>query len=135
MEIQIEKLKRIINKNSYFHCELCFVRGSFAVEKQKKDSDIDLLIVTDDFTDTYYICIPVKSGVEITKKVTEDIAYQVIRPFTYFGNKAIVIFISAKEATEPFYNYVKRAKANLNFDIYVIAGKELVKLLKFNNQI
>lgn len=58
-----------------------------------------------------------------------------IRPFTYFGHKAIVIFVSAKEVTEPFYNYIKRAKANLNFDIYVIAGKELVKLLKYNKQI
>ena len=98
-------------------------------------ADMELPIRNESFGSTYYICIPVKSGVEITKKVTEDIAYQVIRPFTYFGNKAIVIFISAKEATESFYNYVKRAKANLNFDIYVIAGKELVKLLKFNNQI
>ena len=87
------------------------------------------------FGDTYYLCIPVKSGVEIAKKVTEDIAYQVIRPFTYFGNRAIVVFISAKEATEPFYNYIKRAKANLNFEIYVIAGDELVRLLKFNGQI
>lgn len=82
-----------------------------------------------------YICIPVKSGVEISKKVTEDIAYQVIRPFTYFGNKAIVVFVSAKEATEAFYNYVKRAKTNLDFEIYVIAGEELVKLLKYNMQI
>lgn len=84
---------------------------------------------------TYYICIPVKSGVEIATKVKENIAYQVMRPFTYFGNKAIVIFISAKDATEPFYNYVKRAQANLNFDIYTIAGTELAKLLKYNNQI
>ena len=87
------------------------------------------------FGDTYYLCIPVKSGVEIAKKVTEDITYQVMRPFTYFGHKAIVVFISAKEATEPFYNYVKRAKANLNLDIYIIAGEELVKLLKFNGQV
>ena len=84
---------------------------------------------------TYYLCIPVKSGVEIQNKVGEQITYQVIRPFTYFGNKAIVIFISAKEATEAFYNFVKRAKANLNFDIYVIDGKALVKLLKYNKMI
>lgn len=87
------------------------------------------------YGDIYYLCLPVKSGVEIPKKVTEDIAYQVIRPFTYFGNRAIVVFISAKDATESFYNYIKRAKANLNFDIYVIAGDELVKLLKYNGQI
>lgn len=98
-------------------------------------ADMELPIRRKSCMDTYYICIPVKSGVEISKKVTEDIIYQVIRPFTYFGHKAIVIFVSAKEVTEPFYNYVKRAKANLNFDIYVIAGKELVKLLKYNKQI
>ncbi|MDE6016257.1 MAG: hypothetical protein K2H41_11245, partial [Acetatifactor sp.] len=98
-------------------------------------ADMELPIRRKSSMSTYYICIPVKSGVEISKKVTEDIVYQVIRPFTYFGDKAIVIFISAKEVTEPFYNYVKRAKANLNFDIYVIAGKELVKLLKYNKQI
>ena len=98
-------------------------------------ADMELPIRRKAFMDTYYICIPVKSGIEISKKVPEDIAYQVIRPFTYFGNKAIVIFVSAKEATEPFYNYVKRAKANLNFDIYIIAGKELVKILKYNSQI
>lgn len=85
--------------------------------------------------ETYYMCIPVKSGVEISSKVKEEISYQIIRPFTYFGNKAIVVFISAKEATEAFYNYIKRAKANLNFDIYVIAGVELVKLLKYNKEL
>lgn len=85
--------------------------------------------------ETYYMCIPVKSGVEINSKVKEEITYQVIRPFTYFGSKAIVVFISAKPATEAFYNYIKRAKANLNFDIYVIAGVELAKVLKYNNQL
>lgn len=98
-------------------------------------ADMELPIRRKSSMDTYYICIPVKSGIEIAKKVPEDIAYQVIRPFTYFGAKAIVIFVSAKEATEPFYNYVKRAKANLNFDIYILAGKELVKILKYNSQI
>ncbi len=97
-------------------------------------ADMEIPIRTSD-GETYYICIPVKSGVEITSKVKEEIAYQIIRPFTYFGNKAIVIFISAKEATESFYNYVKRAKANLNLDIYVIAGEALVRLLKYNNQL
>ncbi|OIZ62585.1 hypothetical protein BLA28_19460 [Eisenbergiella tayi] len=98
-------------------------------------ADMELPIQRKSHMETYYLCIPVKSGVEILKKVTENIVYQVVRPFTYFGNKAIVIFISAKEVTEPFNNYVKRAKANLNFEIHVIAGKELVKLLKYNNQI
>lgn len=97
-------------------------------------SDMELPIRRS-YAETYYLCIPVKSGVEIAKKVTEDIVYQVIRPFTFFGHRAIVVFISAKEATENFYNYLKRAKVNLDFEIYDISGKALVKLLKYNNQI
>lgn len=97
-------------------------------------ADMELPIRTQN-GETYYMCIPVKSGVEINSKVKEEITYQVIRPFTYFGSKAIVVFISAKPATEAFYNYIKRAKANLNFDIYVIAGVELAKVLKYNNQL
>lgn len=97
-------------------------------------ADMELPIRTQS-AETYYMCIPVKSGVEINTKVKEEISYQIIRPFTYFGNKAIVLFISARPATEAFYNYIKRAKANLNFDIYVIAGEELVRLLKYNNQL
>ena len=54
MEIQLQKLKRIIKENFYFQCELCFLRGSFAVEKQKENSDIDLLIITDDFEELSY---------------------------------------------------------------------------------
>ena len=84
---------------------------------------------------TYYICIPVKSGAEIKTKVKEDVTYQVIRPFTYFGNRAIVVFVSAKEVTEAFRNYIKRATARLNLDIYLISDKALVRLLKYNGQI
>ncbi len=97
-------------------------------------ADMELPIINPS-REKYYICIPVKSGVEISSKVNEAITYQVFRPFTYFGHKAIVVFISAKDVTEPFYNSVKRAKANLNFEIFVLAGKELAKVLKFNHQL
>lgn len=96
-------------------------------------SDMELPIRPQGKFTTYYLCIPVKSGVEIRNKVDESICYQIIRPFTNFANRAVVVFVSAKEASEAFYNYVKRAKANLNFDIYILEGKSLAKVLKYNN--
>ena len=96
-------------------------------------ADMELPIRREKVFSTYYLCIPVKSGREIPNKVSEQIAYQVIRPFTNFGNSAIVVFVSVKEATEGFYNYIKRAQVNLGLDIYIIDGDALVKLLKFNN--
>lgn len=96
-------------------------------------SDMELPIRHQERFTTYYLCIPVKSGVEIRNKVDESITYQILRPFTYFANRAVVVFVSAKEASEAFYNCVKRAKANLNFDIYMLEGKTLAKILKYNN--
>ena len=96
-------------------------------------SDMELPIRPEGEFLTYFLCIPVKSGVEIRNKVNESIAYQIIRPFTYFANRAVVVFVSAKEVSEAFRNYVKRAKVNLNFDIYILAGKSLAKVLKYNN--
>ena len=55
-------------------------------------ADMELPIRTQN-GETYYMCIPVKSGVEINSKVKEEITYQVIRPFTYFGIKASVLLI------------------------------------------
>jgi hypothetical protein len=83
----------------------------------------------------YHLCLPFKSGKEIAKTVPESIAYQVIRPFTYFGDKCVVIFVSAKKSSQAFHNYIKRAQALFNWTIYVIEGEELTKLLKYNGQL
>jgi hypothetical protein len=98
-------------------------------------ADMELPIKIKDSYKTYYLCMPFKSGKEIKGKVKEDITYQVFRPFTYFGEKAIVVFVSVKEATEPFYNAIKRAKTNLNWEVHTLIGDTLIKLLKYNNQI
>ncbi|MGS5021011.1 hypothetical protein [Paenibacillus sp. JJ1683] len=82
-----------------------------------------------------YLCMPFKSGQEIKKKVTEDVTYQVYRPFANFGNKAVVVFVSPCEGTEPFYNAIKRATANLNWTIHTLMGDNLMKLLKYNSVI
>lgn len=83
----------------------------------------------------YHLCLPFKSGKEISKTVPESIAYQVVRPFTYFGDKCVVIFVSAKKSSQPFHNYIKRAQSLFNWTIYVIEGEELTKLLKLNQQL
>ncbi|AJO20838.1 hypothetical protein SB48_HM08orf00063 [Heyndrickxia coagulans] len=98
-------------------------------------ADMELPIKNKDNYNTYYLCMPFKSGKEIKGKVKEDLTYQVFRPYTYFGERAIVVFISVKEATEPFYNSIKRAKANLNWEVHTIIGDTLIKLLKYNSLI
>jgi len=98
-------------------------------------SDMELPIRVKGSFSTYYLCMPFKSGREIKGKVKEDFTYQVFRPFTYFGEKAIVVFVSVKEATETFYNALKRAKTNLNWEVYTLIGDNLIKLLKYNKQI
>ncbi|MED1608072.1 hypothetical protein P4U90_22405 [Cytobacillus kochii] len=98
-------------------------------------SDMELPIKIKGSFYNYYLCMPFKSGREIKGKVKEDITYQVFRPFTYFGEKAIVVFVSVKEATEPFYNAIKRAKTNLNWEVHSLIGENLIKLLKYNKQI
>jgi len=42
-------LRSAILSNNYFKCKRAFIRGSFATGLQTEDSDLDLLIVSDDF--------------------------------------------------------------------------------------
>ncbi|MGV0168450.1 hypothetical protein ACRYI5_07565 [Furfurilactobacillus sp. WILCCON 0119] len=83
----------------------------------------------------FYMCLPFKSGREISGKIKEQISYQVLRPFTYFGGHAIVVFVSASDGTESFIGAIKRARINLNLEIRTIMGDALVKLLKVNDLI
>lgn len=95
-------------------------------------SDMELPLRYND--DTFYLCLPFKSGKEIsTKKVSESYLYQVVKPFTSFGDRAIVLFISAKDGTENFYNAIKRMNILPLFKIETLMGENLVKLLKVNN--
>ncbi|OMF43534.1 hypothetical protein [Paenibacillus peoriae] len=98
-------------------------------------SDMELPIKKVGTNKVNYLCMPFKSGQEIKKKVTEDVTYQVYRPFANFGNKAVVVFVSPCEGTEPFYNAIKRATANLNWTIHTLMGDNLMKLLKYNSVI
>ncbi len=98
-------------------------------------SDMELPIRKEVWGSTNYLCMPFKSGREIKNKVTEEISYQLYRPFANFGNSAVVVFISPCEGTEPFYNAIKRATANLHWTIHTIMGDSLIKLLKYNSVI
>jgi len=80
-----------------------------------------------------YLCIPVKSGREIkTKTVPEGCASQILRPFLNFDS-CVVVFISAKKCSQNLWNYIKRTRDKLNWNIQVIEGEELAKLFKINS--
>lgn len=51
--MEAEKIKSIIRRlligNTYFICEKCYIRGSFARRDWSNLSDVDLLVISDDF--------------------------------------------------------------------------------------
>jgi len=83
----------------------------------------------------FYMCMPFKSGLEISgNSVPENIAYQIFRPFLHFDN-CVVVFITAKRSSQNLMNYIKRMQSKLGWNIYVIENEELAKLLKTNGQL
>lgn len=83
----------------------------------------------------FYMCMPFKSGVEISgNSVPESISYQIFRPFLHFDN-CIVVFITAKRSSQNLMNYIKRMQSKLGWNISVIENEELAKLLKINKQL
>ncbi len=82
----------------------------------------------------FYLCIPFKSGVEITgNAVPVEVAYQIIRPFMYFPANCVVVFVTAKPCSQYLLNYIKVARATQGWAIEVIQNQELAKLLKVNS--
>jgi hypothetical protein len=82
--------------------------------------------------DTFYLCVPVKSGREIRTTVPESWAYQILRPFFHL-QKCAVVFISAKKCSQNLMNDIKRMKDKYGWAIEVIEAEELAKLLKINS--
>lgn len=83
----------------------------------------------------YYLCMPFKSGVEITgKTVPVDVSYQIVRPFIEFRN-CIVVFVTAKKCSENLMNYIKKIKDSLNWPIEVIEENVLASLLMMNGEL
>lgn len=48
------KIKRLLIENKYFICEKCYIRGSFARGDWDDLSDVDLLVISDDFCNITY---------------------------------------------------------------------------------
>lgn len=85
--------------------------------------------------ETYFLCMPFKSGIEIkSATVPESISYQIFRPFIHF-DKTIVIFVTAKRCSQNLMNYIKRMQDKLGWGIAVLENEELAKLLKANGQL
>ncbi len=83
--------------------------------------------------ESFYLCIPVKSGQEIRgNTVPERCAYQIWRPFADF-DRCAVVFISAKKCSQNLMNNIKRMKDKFGLAIEVIEAEELAKLLKINS--
>ena len=79
-----------------------------------------------------YLCMPFKSGKEITSKsVPVNVMYQITRPFVHFDSCAVV-FITAKRASENLMNEIKRTKDKLGFAVEVLEYQELAKVIKYN---
>lgn len=93
-------------------------------------SDMDIPIQLDG--KEFHLCIPVKSGRDIkTVSVSEEIAYQIFRPFLNL-NKCAVVLISAKRCSQNLLNAIKLMKDRLGWTIEVIEDRELAKLFKLN---
>lgn len=52
---EIQKIKNILEKTPYFYCKICFIRGSVLTDDYNSNSDIDLLIISDDFKCMSYL--------------------------------------------------------------------------------
>ncbi len=93
-------------------------------------SDMEIPLRLED--ELYYMCMPFKSGREIpSKTVPVGVSYQIFRPFLHFDN-CVVVFVSAKRASQNLMNYIKRMQSKLGWNIAVIENEELAKLLKQN---
>lgn len=82
-----------------------------------------------------YMCLPFKSGVEIsTKSVPVDISYQIVRPFIEFDN-CMVVFVTAKRCSEYLMNYIKKLRDKMGWSIEVIEYDVLAALLLMNGEL
>jgi hypothetical protein len=85
-------------------------------------------------SEMYHLCIPVKSGQEIKiSYVKEEIAYQIYKPFSYLGNRCIVLFITAKRCSQPLDSYIKRMSAHIPWHVEILQAEDLCKVFKHNN--
>lgn len=82
-----------------------------------------------------HLCLPFKTGVEISEKtVPVNVAYQIVRPFTEF-NQCVVVFVTAKKCSENLMNQIKKLKDKMHWPIAIIEERALAALLLMNNEL
>jgi len=90
-------------------------------------SDMDIPITIEG--KKHFVCLPVKSGVEIkSPSVPSDYLHQLTRPFLLYPF-ASCIFITAKPCSQPLRNQIN-ALIQKQFPIYVIENQTLIRLFK-----
>ncbi|MBT2196199.1 nucleotidyltransferase domain-containing protein [Weizmannia coagulans] len=67
MNLNTSIIKNVLKENLYFECRRAFIRGSFARGENTIKSDMDLLIVSNDFNG-----MAIKKRKEIVKKVFDS---------------------------------------------------------------
>lgn len=67
-EFDIQLLRRVLLNNSYFKVQKAYIRGSYANNNYNSESDLDLLIISNDF-----IGIDILKRKGIIKTVLKDI--------------------------------------------------------------
>ncbi len=84
-----------------------------------------------------YLCMPFKTGIEIKgSSVPENIAYQVYKPFSHFGNQCMVVFVSVKPCSLGLDAYIKRmSRQQPNWKVGILQSHQLGRLLKLNQQL
>lgn len=81
-----------------------------------------------------YLCMPFKTGREITgNTMSESYMYQLLKPFSHFGDNCIVVLITAKKCSQGLETYIHRMSIRQpSWRIEVIQNEQLCKLLKAN---
>ncbi len=97
-------------------------------------SDMDLSFIESSITK--HLCMPFKTGREITgPSVPVEVAYQLFRPFVFFGSNCFVVFITAKPISQALEMFIQLLRNQLPYwKIDVIQQRFLIQLLKYNNQ-
>lgn len=96
-------------------------------------SDLDVKFIEDG--ELKYLCMPFKTGREITSDtMSENYMYQLIKPFSHFGDNCIVVLITAKKCSQGLETYIQRMSIRQpSWRIEVIQNEQLCKLLKANS--
>jgi hypothetical protein len=81
------------------------------------------------------ICLPIKSGREITVSVPEKYAYQIMKPFVRLFDRCVVIFLTSRRCSQALDGYIKQLKTLYGFPIDVIQEGYLARIFKFYAQL